>query len=62
MTLGFSTLLIEILACIPIDRYKKIGTICVKDTCIRIPLAATRGLRSQCLGSSLATRSLRDDR
>jgi hypothetical protein len=32
MTLGFPTLPIKILACIPIDRYKKIGTICVKDT------------------------------
>jgi hypothetical protein len=29
MTLGFPTLLIKILACIPIDRYKKIGTIYV---------------------------------
>jgi hypothetical protein len=34
MTLGFPTLLIKkILACIPIDRSKKIGTICVQDTC-----------------------------
>jgi hypothetical protein len=30
MTLGFPT----ILACIPIDRYKKIGTICIKDICL----------------------------
>jgi hypothetical protein len=42
MTLEFSTLLIKILACIPIDRYKKIGTICVKDTCLQIPLAALK--------------------
>jgi hypothetical protein len=34
MTLGFPTLLIKILACIPIDRYKKIGIICVKGTCL----------------------------
>jgi hypothetical protein len=33
MTLGFPILSIKILACIPTDRYKKIGTICVKDTC-----------------------------
>jgi hypothetical protein len=52
----------KILACIPIDRYKKIGTICIKDTCLRIPLAAARGLQSRCLGNSLAARSLRDDR
>jgi hypothetical protein len=32
MTLGFPTLLIKILACILIDRYKKISTIYVKDT------------------------------
>jgi hypothetical protein len=31
MTLGFPTPLIKILACIPIDRYKKIGTICIED-------------------------------
>jgi hypothetical protein len=63
MTLGFPTLLIKkILACIPIDRYKKIGIICVKDTCLRIPLVAARGLQSRCLGSSPAARSLRDDR
>jgi hypothetical protein len=43
MTLGFPTLLIKILACIPIDRYKKIGTICIKDTCLRIMLTAARG-------------------
>jgi hypothetical protein len=61
MTLGFSTLLIKILACIPIDRNKKIGTIYAKDTCVRIPLAAARGHRSRCLGSSLAARSLHDD-
>jgi hypothetical protein len=34
MTLGFPTLMIKILACILIDRYKKIGIICVKDTCL----------------------------
>jgi hypothetical protein len=38
MTLGFPTLLIKILACIPMDRYKKIGTICVKDTCLKFRL------------------------
>jgi hypothetical protein len=38
MTLGFPTLPTKILACIPIDRYKKIGTIYVKDTCLQIPL------------------------
>jgi hypothetical protein len=57
MTLGFPTLPIKILACISIDRYKKIGTICVKNTCLQIPLVAARGL-----GNSLAARSLRDDR
>jgi hypothetical protein len=34
MTLGFPTLPIKILACNPIDRYKKIGTICIKGTCL----------------------------
>jgi hypothetical protein len=34
MTLGFTTLPIKILACIPIDRYKKIVTICIKNTCL----------------------------
>jgi hypothetical protein len=34
MTIGFPTLLIKKLACIPIDRYKKIGTIHVKDSCL----------------------------
>jgi hypothetical protein len=62
MTLGFPALLIKILAFIPIDRYKKIGTICVKETCLRIPLAAARGLRSRCHGNSPAARSLHDDR
>jgi hypothetical protein len=56
MTLGFQTLPIKILACIPKDRYKKIGTIYVKDTCLQIPFAATR-----CLGSSSVARSLLDD-
>jgi hypothetical protein len=62
MTLGFPTLLIKILAYIPIDRYKKIGTICIKDTCLRIPLAAARGLRNQYLGNSPTAHSLRDGR
>jgi hypothetical protein len=63
MTLGFPTLLIKkILACIPIDRFEKIGTICVKDTCLRIPLAAARDLQSRGPGNSPAARSLRDDR
>jgi hypothetical protein len=62
MTLGFPTLPIKILACIPIDRYNKIGTICIKDTCLQIPLAAARGFRSRYLGNSPASRSLRDDR
>jgi hypothetical protein len=43
MTLGFPTLMIKILACIPIVRYKKISTICVKDTCLRISLAVFKG-------------------
>jgi hypothetical protein len=60
--LGFLTPPIKILACIHIDRYKKIGTICIKDTCLRIHLVAARGLRSRYLGNSLAARSLRDDR
>jgi hypothetical protein len=33
-----------------------------ENTCLRIPLAAARDPRSRCLGNSLATRSLRDDR
>jgi hypothetical protein len=57
MTLGFPTLLIKILACIPIDRYKKIGTKYIKDTCLRTPLAVARGH-----GNSLVARFLRDDR
>jgi hypothetical protein len=61
MTLGFLTLPIKILACIPIDRYKKIGTICVKDTWLQILLAAARGLRSRHLGNSPVAHSLRDD-
>jgi hypothetical protein len=61
MTLGFSTLLIKILGCIPIDRYKKIGTICIKDTFLQIPLAAAQDLQSQGLANSLAAHSLRDD-
>jgi hypothetical protein len=62
MTLEYPTLLIKILACIPIDRYKKIGTICIKDTCLRISLAAARGLQRRGLGNSPPARSLRDDR
>jgi hypothetical protein len=44
MTLGFPTLSIKILACISRDRYKKIGTICIKDACLQILPAAARGL------------------
>jgi hypothetical protein len=44
MTLGFLTLLIKILACIPIDRYKKIGTICVSDTCLAAQTAQSLAL------------------
>jgi hypothetical protein len=62
MTLGFPTILVAILAYIPIDRYKKIGTICIKDTCLQILLATARDIQSQCLGSSPVARSLRDDR
>jgi hypothetical protein len=62
MTLGFPVLPIKILACIPIDRYKKIGTICIKDTCLQIPFATASDLQSRGLGNSLAARSLRDDR
>jgi hypothetical protein len=40
---------------------QEIGTICVKDTCLQIPLAAAQALQSGCLGNSLAARSLRDD-
>jgi hypothetical protein len=45
MTLGFPTLLIKILACIPIDRYKKIGTICIKDTCLAAQTAQSLALK-----------------
>jgi hypothetical protein len=44
MTLGFPTLLIKILACIPIDRYKKIGIICAKDSCLAAQSLALEGL------------------
>jgi hypothetical protein len=44
MTLGFPTLLIKIVACIPIDRYKKIGTICIKDTCLAAQTAQSLAL------------------
>jgi hypothetical protein len=44
MTLGFPTLLIKILACISIDRYKKIGTIFIKDTCLAAQSLALEGL------------------
>jgi hypothetical protein len=61
MTLGFPALLVKILACIPIDRYKKIDTICVRDTSLQISLAAAQDLQSRGLTNSLAARSLRDD-
>ncbi len=61
MILGFPTFLKKILACIPIDRYKKIGTICVKDTCLQIPLAAL-DLQTRGLGNSPRARSLLKDR
>jgi hypothetical protein len=61
MTLGFTTILTKILACTPIDRYKKIGTICIKDTCLQILLADARYLQSRALGNSSAARSLHDD-
>jgi hypothetical protein len=38
------------------------GTICIKDTCLQIQLAAAQNLRTQFLGSSLTARYLRDDR
>jgi hypothetical protein len=44
MTLGFPTLLIKKLACIPIDRYKKIGTISIKDTCLAAQTAQSLAL------------------
>jgi hypothetical protein len=44
MTLGFPTLSIKVLACIPIDRYKKIGTICIKDTYLTTQSLAFEGL------------------
>jgi hypothetical protein len=44
MTLGFPTLLIKILACISIDRYKKIGTIFIKDTCLAAQSLALESL------------------
>jgi hypothetical protein len=62
MTLGFPTILAKILACIPIDRYKKIGTICIKDTCLQISLAAAQYLQSRGLRNSSVARSLHDDR
>jgi hypothetical protein len=62
MTLGVPTLPIKkILAYNPIDRYKKIGTICIKDPCLRILPGAARGLQSRCHGNSPAAHSLRDD-
>jgi hypothetical protein len=61
MTLGLPTISTTILACIPIDRYRKIGTICVKDTCLQILLAAAQDLQSRGLGNSLAACSLHDD-
>jgi hypothetical protein len=62
MTLGFPIIQATILACILIDGYKKIGTICVKDTCLQIMLAAARDLQSLCLGSSPVAHSLCNDR
>jgi hypothetical protein len=44
MTLGFPTLPIKILACIPIDRYKKIGPRCSKDTYLTAQSPAFEGL------------------
>jgi hypothetical protein len=44
MTFGFPTLLIKILASIPIDRYKKIGTICIKDTYLAAQTAQSLAL------------------
>jgi hypothetical protein len=46
MTLELPTIPTKILVCIPIDRYKKIGTICIKDTCLQILVAAARYLQS----------------
>jgi hypothetical protein len=62
MKLGFPALLIKILACIPIDRYKKIGTICIKDTCLQILFAAAQDPQSRGLANSSAARSLCYDR
>ncbi len=61
MTLGFPTPPIKVLACIPIGRYKKIGTICIKDTCLQISLAAAQDLQSRGLANSPVARSLCDD-
>jgi hypothetical protein len=61
MTLGFLTHLIKIVACIPVDRYKKIGTICIKDTCLQVPLATARYLQSRGPVNSPTARSLRND-
>jgi hypothetical protein len=41
---------------------QEIGTTCVKDTCLKIPLAAARGLRSRGLGNTPSACSLLDDR
>jgi hypothetical protein len=49
-------------ACNPIDRIEGIGTICIKDTCLDIPLAASQGLQSRCLESSSVAGSLINDR
>jgi hypothetical protein len=62
MTLGFPIIPTTILACIPIDRYKEIGTICVKDTCLQLLLAAAQDIQSRGLGNSSAAHSLCDDR
>jgi hypothetical protein len=51
----------QLLACNPIDGYMKRYNM-HKDTCLQIPLAATRDFQNRGLGNSLAARSLRDDR
>jgi hypothetical protein len=40
----------------------QIDTTCVKDTCLRIPLAAAEYPRSRCLENFPTTHSLCDDR
>jgi hypothetical protein len=43
-------------------KIKEIGTTCIKDTCLRIPLAVAQGIQSRCLGNSPRARSLLEDR